>query len=74
MNKKKTSAQSEAASVKRTRQKEGPAISPREFLALKKPKGDLVLEIKASAFRSPVLIASIGRTRSSRNSTCFVTT
>jgi bifunctional non-homologous end joining protein LigD len=46
MNKKKTSAQSEAASVKRTRQKEGPAISPREFLALKKPKGDLVLEIQ----------------------------
>jgi bifunctional non-homologous end joining protein LigD len=40
------SAQSRAASVKRTRQKEGTVISPREFLALKKPKGDLVLEIE----------------------------
>src|SRR2546425_12625353 len=34
-----------SAKVKRTRQKEGPAISPAEFLALKKPKGDLILEI-----------------------------
>src|SRR5437660_3799003 len=32
--------------VKRTRQREGPAISPEEFLALKKPKGDLILEIE----------------------------
>jgi len=32
--------------VKRTRQKEGPAISPAEFLALKKPKGDLILDVK----------------------------
>ena len=31
--------------VKLTRQKEGPAISVEEFLALKKPKGDLLLEI-----------------------------
>jgi bifunctional non-homologous end joining protein LigD len=31
--------------VKQTPQKEGPAISAEEFLALKKPKGDLVLEI-----------------------------
>src|SRR2546425_11471921 len=34
-----------SAKVKRTRQKEGRAISPAEFLALKKPKGDLILEI-----------------------------
>jgi bifunctional non-homologous end joining protein LigD len=32
--------------VKRTRQREGPAISRDEFLALKKPKGDLILEIE----------------------------
>jgi bifunctional non-homologous end joining protein LigD len=31
--------------VKRTREREGPAISAEEFLALKKPKGDLVLQI-----------------------------
>ena len=31
--------------VKRTREREGPAISPEEFLGLKKPKGDLILEI-----------------------------
>jgi DNA ligase D len=31
--------------VKLTRQKEGPAISAEEFLALKKPKGDLILDI-----------------------------
>jgi bifunctional non-homologous end joining protein LigD len=34
------------SSVKRTRQREGPAISREEFLALKKPKGDLILEIR----------------------------
>lgn len=34
------------AGVKRTREREGPAISPKEFLALKKPKGDLILEIE----------------------------
>ena len=32
--------------VKRTRRREGPAIDPPEFLALKKPKGDLILEIE----------------------------
>src|SRR5712692_2754095 len=32
--------------VKRTRQREGLAISREEFLGLKKPKGDLVLEIE----------------------------
>jgi bifunctional non-homologous end joining protein LigD len=31
--------------VKRTRQREGPSISAEEFLALKKPKGDLILKI-----------------------------
>jgi bifunctional non-homologous end joining protein LigD len=31
--------------VKVTRQKDGPAISAEEFLALKKPKGDLILQI-----------------------------
>lgn len=31
--------------MKLTRQKEGPAISVEEFLALKKPKGDLIVEI-----------------------------
>ncbi len=31
--------------VKQTLQKEGPAIPAEEFLALKKPKGDLILEI-----------------------------
>ncbi|HZI47447.1 MAG TPA: non-homologous end-joining DNA ligase [Pyrinomonadaceae bacterium] len=31
--------------MKLTRRKEGPAISVREFLALKQPKGDLLLEI-----------------------------
>jgi bifunctional non-homologous end joining protein LigD len=31
--------------VKRMRQREGPVISPEEFLELKKPKGDLILEI-----------------------------
>src|SRR3979411_2527711 len=32
-------------SVKRTRPPEAPSITPEEFLALKKPKGDLVLQI-----------------------------
>ncbi len=31
--------------VKLTRQREGPAISAEEFLALKKPKGDVILQI-----------------------------
>ena len=35
-----------AGGVKLTRQKEGPAISVDEFLALKKPKGDLLLAIE----------------------------
>lgn len=32
--------------VKLTRAREGPAISPQEFLTLRKPKGDLILEIE----------------------------
>jgi bifunctional non-homologous end joining protein LigD len=32
--------------VKRTREREGPAISADEFLSLRKPKGDLILEIE----------------------------
>src|ERR1700686_1132233 len=39
----RTKAESKA--VKRARARAGPAITPAEFLALKKPKGDLVLEI-----------------------------
>ena len=35
----------DTSNVKRTRQKDGPAISVAEFLALKKPKGDLILEV-----------------------------
>ena len=44
--KKKSGKPSAQSGVKRTRAREGPAISPEEFLALKKPKGDLLLEIK----------------------------
>src|SRR5882724_3672906 len=36
----------ESKTVKRIRPQQGPAITPEEFLALKKPKGDLILEIK----------------------------
>jgi bifunctional non-homologous end joining protein LigD len=44
--KKKSGKQSAPSGVKRTREREGPAISPAEFLALRKPKGDLLLEIE----------------------------
>lgn len=43
--------------MKITRQKEGPAISVAEFLALKKPKGDLILEIE----RERVSLTSLDR-------------
>lgn len=32
-------------SVKRTREREGTAITPEEFLSLKKPKGDLIVDV-----------------------------
>src|SRR2546426_11079321 len=38
--------QSKPKALKRTAQREGPSISAKEFLALKKPKGDLILEIE----------------------------
>src|SRR6266404_8773266 len=41
--KKKTTAQPQ--SVKRTRPHEAPSVTPEEFLALKKPKGNMVLQI-----------------------------
>src|SRR5437763_1983651 len=37
---------SASGKVKLTSPKEGPAVSPKEFLALNKPKGDLILEIE----------------------------
>lgn len=45
-NKSKSRDRPKPGKVKRTRQREGPAISRDEFLALKKPKGDLILEIE----------------------------
>src|ERR1051325_7076935 len=45
MPRKSVLAKKKASGVKLTRRKEGPAISVREFLALKQPKGDLLLEI-----------------------------
>src|SRR6266550_433555 len=41
----KAGAETRPGKIKLTRQKEGPSISAPEFLALKKPKGDLVLKI-----------------------------
>ncbi len=43
---KKTTRRPKLESIKRTRQPEGPAVSRDEFLALKKPKGDLILVVK----------------------------
>src|ERR1041384_7326763 len=43
---------SDSHRVKLTRPKEGPSVSTKEFLALKKPKGDLILEIEGE--RIPV--------------------
>ncbi len=39
------SAETQTGKIKLTRQKEGPSITPEEFLLLKKPKGDRVLQI-----------------------------
>jgi bifunctional non-homologous end joining protein LigD len=41
----KATPSGQSKTVKTTRRQEGPALTPEEFLALKKPKGDLVLEI-----------------------------
>jgi bifunctional non-homologous end joining protein LigD len=43
--------------MKLTRQKEGPAISVKEFLALKKPKGDFIVEVE----RERVSVTSLDR-------------
>src|SRR5258706_3091289 len=43
---KKPAARPRLKSVKRTRQREGSGVSPEEFLALKQPKGDWILEVK----------------------------
>lgn len=43
----KTNSQTGSAPVKRTRPPKGAAISPEEFLALKQPKGDLILGIES---------------------------
>src|SRR6266550_342449 len=43
--KNKAGAGTKPGNIKLTRPKEGPSISSQEFLALKKPKGDLVLKI-----------------------------
>lgn len=48
---------SEPKKVKPTRQREGPVISREEFLALKQPKGDLILEIE----RERVSLTSLDR-------------
>lgn len=45
VDKSKTKRWPKAGKVKLTRQREGPTIAREEFLALKKPKGDLILEI-----------------------------
>src|SRR6266852_2227979 len=44
---KKTAVRRKLESMKRTRRPEGPAVSREEFLSLKKPKGDLILEISS---------------------------
>ena len=41
----RSSKKSDSAGVKRTREKSGAAITVEEFLSLKKPKGDLIVEI-----------------------------
>lgn len=43
--KRKSETRTKSATVKLTRQREGPAVSAEEFLKLKNPKGDLILEV-----------------------------
>src|SRR5260370_34027212 len=43
---KKTGVRRKLESMKRSRRTEGPAVSREEFVSLKKPEGDLILEIK----------------------------
>src|SRR6185295_207572 len=50
-------SKAKAASVKVTRQREGPAITAEEFLALKKPKGDQIVQIQ----RERVSLTSLDR-------------
>jgi DNA ligase D len=50
-------AKAEAKPIKRTSQKEGAALTVPEFLSLKKPKGDLILEIE----RERVSLTSLDR-------------
>lgn len=45
MPKKANQSSASVSKVKLTREKSGVAVSPKEFLSLKKPKGDLILEI-----------------------------
>src|SRR5262245_64928063 len=45
MPRKTASSKKKTSGVKLTRQKEGPTITVEEFVALKKPQGDLLLEI-----------------------------
>jgi len=46
MRKTKNKGSSASGKVKLTSPKEGPAVSTKEFLALKKPRGDLILEVE----------------------------
>jgi bifunctional non-homologous end joining protein LigD len=53
----KATSTGQSKTIKRPRPQEGPAITPAEFLALKKPKGDRVLEID----RERVSLTSLDR-------------
>jgi bifunctional non-homologous end joining protein LigD len=50
-------ASQKPSSVKRSPQKKGSAISPAEFLSLKQPKGDLILDVEGQ----PVALTSLER-------------